>query len=384
MTKSLDMHWMGSWTTTPDPMENLTLSGQTVRMITRMSIGGSQLRVRISNAYGTNDLAVGSGHLGLRRDYANVSAGSGRSLRFNGSSSTVVPAGAFVVSDPVELEAPPLSDLAVSVFLPATLPASFRLTGHDNGHQTNYISIPGDFAAADELPVQATTEAFLFVTGVEVLAPREVGGIVAFGDSLTEGNISTLDANSRWPDQLARRLVQRQDGRLLGVVNQGIGGNRLLHDGRGDNGLRRFDRDVLAQPGVTHVIVLLGVNDLRNSRGKPQEIVTAEELIAGLRQLAVRAKTAGLKVFGATLLPWQHETFMGGFYTPEGEAKRQELNRWIREGGAFDAVIDFEAALRDPDHPTRMLPQWDSGDHLHPSDPGYLHLGDCIDLALFD
>ena len=272
----------------------------------------------------------------------------------------------------------------MSVYLPGELPESFRLTGHDNGHQTNYLSPPGDFASADSLPVQKTTESFLLVTAVEMLVPQDVGGIVALGDSLTEGNTSQLDANHRWPDQLARRLMARQGGRLLGVVNQGMGGNRLLHDGRGDNALRRLDRDVLAQPGVTHVIILLGVNDLRNSGGKADEVVTAERMIAGLHQLIIRARAAGLKVFGGTLLIFYKYTFNGDFYTPEGEAKRQAVNTWIRESGAFDAVIDFEAVLRDPSHPTRMLPKWDSGDHLHPNGPGYLHMGDSIDVALFD
>lgn len=230
------------------------------------------------------------------------------------------------MSDPVDLDVPPLADLAVSVYLPGKMPETFRLTGHFNEHQTNYISLPGDFTSATNLPVQEATEAFLFVSGVEMLVPREVGGIVAFGDSLTEGNISQLDANSRWPDQLARRLVVREGGRPLGVVNQGIDGNRMLHDRHGDNGLRRFDRDVLAQPGVTHVIVLIGVNDLRNSSGNPDQVVTAEEMITGLHQLVMRARAGGLKILGGTLLPWENETFNGGFYTPEGEVKRQGLS----------------------------------------------------------
>lgn len=384
VTEGGDMHWMGTWTTTPDPMDGLTLSGQTLRMIAHISIGGARVRARISNAYGARDLAIGAAHMGLRSQGASLVAGSGRPLTFNGASSIIVAAGAFVVSDPVDLDAQPLADVAVSVYLPGKLPEAFRLTGHSNAHQTNYISPPGDFASAPDLPVQETTDAFLFVSGVEVLAPRGAGGIVAFGDSLTEGNVSQLDANRRWPDQLARRLMARQGGRLLGVVNQGIGGNRMLHDSRGDNGLRRFDRDVLAQPGVTHVIVLIGINDLRNSRRRPEEVVTAEEMIAGLHQLAVRAHAGGLKVFGGTLLPWENETFNGGSYTPEAEVKRQAVNAWIRESGTFDAVIDFEAALRDASHPARMLPKWDSGDHLHPSDLGYTQMGDCIDLALFD
>ena len=378
-----DSHWVGTWATAPVPVDGMALAGQTLRIISRISIGGSRLRVRVSNAYGTRDLAVGAAHLGLRSQGAGIVGGSGRQLTFNGSPSTTVSAGALVVSDPVDLDVAPLADVAVSVYLPGEVPDSFPLTGHDPAHQTNYISPGGDFTSATDMPVKEETEVFLFVTGIEVLAPHEAGGIVAFGDSLTEGNISQLDANNRWPDQLARRLAARPGGRQLGVVNQGIGGGRLLHDGHGDSGLRRFDRDVLAQPGATHVIVLLGVNDLRNSQGKADEIVTADDLIGGLAQLAVRAHAAGLTAVAGTVMTWENETFNGGHYTPGGEAKRQALNAWIRGNGVFDAVIDFEAALRDPAHPTRMLPRWDSGDHLHPSDLGYRHMADRIDLARF-
>jgi lysophospholipase L1-like esterase len=379
-----DAHWVGTWTTTPAPVEGVALGNQTLRMIARVSIGGPSVRVRLSNAYGLRKLALGAAHVGLRSEGAGIVPGSARPLTFNGAPSTTIAVGALVVSDPVELEVPPLADLAVSVYLPDDVPESFQLTGHGNAHQTNYISPPGDFAAATAMPVQETTEAFLFVSGVEVLAPRETGGIVALGDSLTDANISQLDANHRWPDQLARRLVARRGGRPMGVMNQGIGGNRILHDVRGDSGLRRFDRDVLAQPGVTHVIVLLGINDIRNRTQKPEEVVTAEEMIAGLHQLAVRAHAGGVKILGGTLLTFEYETFNPGFYTPEGEAKRQAVNAWIRDGGAFEAVVDFEKALRNPSHPTQMLPTYDCGDHLHPSDTGYLHMGDSIDLSLFD
>jgi lysophospholipase L1-like esterase len=377
------MRWVGTWTTTPAPVEGIALSNQTLRLIAHVSIGGSRLRVRISNAYGARKLAIGGAHVALRSGDAAIVPGSDRALTFNGSPSTTIPIGALVVSDPVDLDLPPLTDLAVSVYLPADVPENFGITGHGNAHQTNYISEPGDHTGAIELPVRQTTEAFLLVSAVEVLAPAGTGGIVALGDSLTDANTSTLDANVRWPDQLARRLVAR-GGRQFGVMNQGIGGNRILHDVRGDSGLRRFDRDVIAQPGVTHVIVLLGINDIRNRTGDPDQAVTAEQMIAGLNQLTIRAHAAGLKIFGGTLLTFENETFNPGFYTPEGEAKRQAVNAWIREGGAFDAVIDFEAALRDPGHPTQMLPVYDRGDHLHPSDAGYLHMGDSIDLSLFD
>jgi lysophospholipase L1-like esterase len=379
-----DMRWVGTWTTAPAPVEGLALNNQTIRMITHVSIGGRRVRVRLSNAYGNRKLPVGSVHVALRAEGAGIVRESDRALTFNGSPSTTIAVGALVVSDPVELDVPPLGDLAVSIHFPGDVPESFRLTGHGNAHQTNYISPPGDFSAAPVMPVSEETQAFLFVSGVEVLAPKETGGIVALGDSLTDANISKLDANNRWPDQLARRVAARGRDRPLGVMNQGIGGNRILHDVRGDSGLRRFDRDVLAQTGVTHVIVILGINDIRNRNQDPEEVVTSEEMIGGLRQLAARAHARGLKILGGTLLTFENETFNPGFYSPEGEAKRQAVNTWIREGGAFDAVIDFEAALRDPSHPTRMLPMYDCGDHLHPSDAGYLRMGDCIDLSLFD
>jgi lysophospholipase L1-like esterase len=384
MAKQEGMRWVGTWTTTPAPVEGVALNNQTLRMIAHVSIGGRRLRVRLSNAYGTRKLAIGAANVALRGVGAAIVSGSQRRLTFGGSPSTAIPAGALAVSDPVDLDLTPLADLAVSVHLPGDVPESFQVTGHGNAHQTNYVSPPGDFTAAAQMPVARTTEDFLIVSAVEVLAPSETGGIVAFGDSLTDCNISQLDANHRWPDQLARRLNARTGGRLFGVMNQGLGGNRILHDMRGDSGLRRFDRDVLAQTGATHVIVLLGINDIRNRWGKPEEVVAAAEMITGLNQLAVRAHARGFKIFGGTLLTFENETFNPGFYTPEGEDKRQTVNAWIRGGSAFDAIIDFEKALRDPAHPTRMLPEYDCGDHLHPSDAGYLRMGDAIDLALFD
>jgi len=379
-----DRHWVGTWTTTPAPTEGTALDNQTLRMITRVSIGGATVRVRLSNACGTRRLAIGAAHVALRGAGAAIVPGSDRALTFNGRRAITIAAGALVVSDPVELEFPPLADLAVSVYLPGDVPENLPITGHGNAHQTSYISPPGDFAAAASLPVKKTTEDFLIVSTVEVLAPAGTGGIVTLGDSLTDCNLSELDANHRWPDQLARRLAARRGGRMLGVMNQGIGGNRILHDIRGDSGLKRFDRDVIAQPGVTHAIVLLGINDIRNRNQKPEEFVAAEDMIAGLNQFAVRAHACGLKIFAGTLLTFEFETFNPGFYTPEGEAKRQTVNAWIRQSGAFDAVIDFEQALRDPGHPTQMLPHYDCGDHLHPSDEGYLHMGDIVDLSLFD
>jgi lysophospholipase L1-like esterase len=379
-----ETRWLGTWATSPVVTEGLAFANQTLRMIGRVSIGGKNVRVRLSNAYGQKPLPVGGASIGLRAKDAALVPGSRRKLTFGGAEAIVIAAGALVVSDPVELELPPLADIAVSIHLPGEVPESFQITGHGNAHQTNYVSPSGDHAQADAMPVAEATENWYFLTGIDVLAPGNAGAIVAFGDSLTDGNLSSLDANMRWPDQLARRIAARRGGRPLGVLNHGIGGNRILHDVRGDSGVRRLDRDVLAQPGVTHCIVFLGTNDLRNRWAKPEEEVTAAQMIAGLQQIATRGRIAGVKMYGATLLPFENETFLPGAWTPERDRHRIAVNQWIRTSGAFDAVVDFEKTLRDPKHPTSMQEQYDCGDHLHPSDFGYQTLGDSIDLALFD
>jgi lysophospholipase L1-like esterase len=376
------MHWVGTWTAAPAPAEGAAFSNHTLRMIPRVSLGGHTLRVRISNAHGSRPLSIGAARVGLRSTGPAVVPGSNRGLTFGGEPRATIAAGALVVSDPVELEFGPLSDLAVSLHLPGDLPPSFGITGR-YARQTNYVSPPGDFSGDDVMPVGRLTDDWYFVCGVDVVATRETGAVVALGDSLTDANISTHDEHHSWPSQLARRLAAGQRGRPMAVMNQGLGGNRILHDIRGDSGLRRFDRDVLAQPGVTHVIVMLGTNDLRNRPGKPEEEVTAPQMIAGLGQFAVRGQARGVKVIGSTLTPFENETFLPGAWTPAREAVRQAVNDWVRKTDVFDAVVDFDRALRDPDHPTRMLAIYDCGDHLHPSDLGYRAMGDAIDLSLF-
>ena len=380
-------HWVGTWAAAPAPAEGVVgFNNHTMRMNPRVSIGGDRVRVRISNAYGTLPLTIGAARIALRDKGPATFRGSDRTLTFGGSDGTVIAAGAVAFSDPVELSVPALADLAVSFHLPGEVLANFAITGR-YARQTNYISPPGDFTAEAVMPVGNLTDQWFFLCGVDVLAPAETGGIVAFGDSLTDGNISTIDAFCRWPDQLARRLVARQTnsgGRPMGVTNNGLGGNRILHDLRGDSGLKRFDRDVLAQPGVTHAIVMLGTNDLRNRWAKPEEEVTGEQMIAGLQQMAVRAHSRGIKLIAATLTPFGNETFMANAWNPTREKHRMTLNTWIRESGAFDGVADFDAAVRDPERPTQMAARWDCGDGLHPSDSGYCKMGDAIDLALFD
>jgi lysophospholipase L1-like esterase len=378
-----NMHWVGTWTAAPATADGVAFSNQTLRMHPRISLGGRVLRVRLSNAHGNRPIAVGAAHVALRSVGAGIVPGSDRMVRFGGEPSAIIAAGSLLISDPVELAVPPLADLSVSVHLPGDIPASLPVTGR-YARQTNYVSPPGDFAATEVMPIGRIADEWYFLSGVDVVAEPGAGGIVALGDSLTDANISTPDAFCRWPDQLARRLQARAGGRALGVMNQGLGGNRILHDLRGDSGLRRFDRDVLAQPGVTHVLVMLGTNDLRNRWAKPEEEVSAPAMIAGLKQMALRAHARGIKIFGCTLTPFENETFLVGAWTPAREAVRQAINAWIRNGGVFDAVIDFDLGLRDPDHPTSMLPIYDCGDHLHPSDLGYNRMGDVIDLALFE
>ncbi len=376
-------HWVGTWAAAPAPAEGIVgFNNHTLRMNPRVSIGGERLRVRISNAYGNRPLEIGGARVALRDKGPEIVPGTDRKLSFGGSDGTAIAAGAVLFSDPVDLPVEPLADLAVSLHLPGEVLANFAITGR-YARQTNYISPPGDFTRETAMPVGNLTDQWFFLCGVDVLASAEAGGVVAFGDSLTDGNISTIDAFCRWPDQLARRLVQR-GGRPVGVMNNGLGGNRILHDLRGDSGLRRFDRDVLSQPGVTHVIVMLGTNDLRNRWAKPEEEVSGEQMIAGLRQMVVRARSRGLKIIGATLTPFGNETYMANAWNPTREKHRVTVNAWIRDSGSFDGVVDFDAALRDSGIPTQMRAVDDCGDGLHPSDSGYCKLGDAIDLAMLD
>ncbi|HTW54243.1 MAG TPA: SGNH/GDSL hydrolase family protein [Stellaceae bacterium] len=379
-------HWVGTWTAAPAPAEGVALANVTLRMTPRVSIGGSTVRVRISNAYGVHPLRIGAARIALRGEAATIVPGSDRVLTFGGDARATIAAGAVLVSDPVALDVKPLADLAVSFHLPQDLPAAFGITGR-YARQTNYISPVGDFTGETAMPVGRLTDDWYFLCGVDVVAPKETPGVVAVGDSLTDANISTHDGHHSWPSQLARRLAAKdsqQGGRPVAVMNQGLGGNRILHDLRGDSGLKRLDRDVIAQPGATHCIIMLGTNDLRNRGADPAQEVTAPQMIAGLKQLALRGQSAGIRMIGATLTPFWNETFLPGAWNPRREAVREAVNSWLREGTAFDALVDFDKALRDPENTLRMLPKYDCGDHLHPSDLGYRTMGDAIDLALFD
>jgi lysophospholipase L1-like esterase len=375
-----DQHWVGSWSTAmhaPDVGFGITNPGfdnQTLRQIVHTSVGGDQVRVKLST-FGANALVVGAAHMALRDTGAAIVPGSDRTLTFSGHPSITIPASGAVLSDPVDLHVPDLGDLAVSIFLPeSTGPA----TWHFAALQTSYVSPEGDFTASTTMPVASTTQAWFWLQAVEVVASKQTGAIVAFGDSITDGTASTPDTNNRWPNFLARRLIAQPGNHKMGVLDEGIAGNRILHDIIGANALARFDRDVLVQTGVTHVIVLEGINDI-GFAALGFEGATADEIITGHRQLIERAHARGLTIYGATLTPFAGS----GYYTAEGEAKRGAVNAWIRTSGAYDGVIDFDAVTRDPNHPLSFLPLYDSGDHLHPNDTGYEAMGNAIDLKLF-
>ena len=387
-------HWVATWGASPAPQladeaqirtAKLAFDNQTLREIVHTSIGSGTVRIRLSNAYGKDAVQIGAVHLALRSKGSEILASSDRAVSFSGHPSVTIPADALVLSDPVKLDVPAASDLAVSIYLPGpALGAGI----HYSAQQTSYIG-PGDLTAAASFAEPAIITSWVFLTGVDVLAPASASAIVAFGDSITDGARSTVDANHRWPDILAGRLLARKNRPEIGMLDAGIGGNRILHDVPGNvrfgvNALARFDRDVLAQPGVKYVILLEGINDLGHpgSSVPESQTVSAEDIIAGMKQMIERAHEKGLKIFGATLTPFEGTSFKG-YFTPEKETKRKAVNEWIRTSKAFDGVIDFEKAVRDPEHPDRMLTSYDGGDHLHPGDAGYKAMGEAIDLALF-
>ena len=386
-------HWVATWGTSPAPQladevqmraAKLEFENETLREIVHTSIGGKTVRVRLSNAFGKETVQIGAAHIATRDKGSAIVAASDRALTFGGNPSIAIPPNALVLSDPVNLDAAPAGDLAISIFLPKqTVGAGI----HYSAQQTSYVG-SGDLTKTATLDSPRTITSWVFLTAVEVLAPDSVAAVVAFGDSITDGARSTLDANHRWPDFLAARLLTRH-GKPVGVLDAGIGGNRILHDAAanvrfGVSALARFDRDVLSQAGVKYLIILEGINDLGHAgtSAPASETVSAEDLIEGMKQMIERAHEHGILVFGATVTPFEGTTIRD-YFSPEKEVKRKALNEFIRNGHAFDGVIDFEKAIRDPEHPDRIAASYDGGDRLHPGDAGYKAMADSIDLKLF-
>jgi lysophospholipase L1-like esterase len=386
--------WIGSWTASPQEVWEpdffapvaipRSLRNQTLRQVARVSVGGSRVRVVLSNEYGTQPLVIGSAHVALAGTGAAIQAGSDRALTFGGQETVTVPPGAPVISDPVDLAVASLGSLAVSLFLPEITPTT---TWHNEGVQTGYISGEGNFAGEAEFKPAQTVLSRIFLREIMVEPEPGTRAVVTFGDSITDGATSTPDANHRWPDFLAERLVNA--GAKVAVLNEGISGARVLRDRMGDNALARFERDVLSHAHADTVVLMMGINDI----GWPETILvpkgeaapTAQDVIAGYKQLIARAHAHDMRILGATLTPFE-DTFHGnplyGYYSEAKEAKRQAVNDWIRTSGAFDGVIDFDAVARDPANPKHIRAEFDSGDHLHPQDTGYKAMAESVDLGL--
>ncbi len=381
-------NWVGSWAASQQLTESQNsisaedLTNATLRQIVHLTIGGAELRLHLSNRYGSAPLHIASVHVArpLSSDSSKIVPGSDQALVFSGQPDVTIPAGADYLSDPVKYAAAALSDLAITIHL-EMLPID--QTGHPGSRATSYL-VHGDQVAAGQLQDARQIEHWYFIAGIDILAPTSAVSAVTLGDSITDGHGATTNRNDRWPDLLARRLQAVPQGRTTAVLNQGIGGNRLLLDGLGPNALARFNDDVIAQAGVHSLIVLEGTNDIgmlgRTGQATPTEHEQlVNDIIGAYRQIIERAHAHGINVAGCTILP-----FMGSdFYHPgpASEADRQKVNRWIRTAGNFDAVIDFDQVMRDPANPARLLPKFDSGDHLHPSPAGYAAMADAVPLA---
>lgn len=381
--------WIPTWVAAPQAPRTLgparagvfsgSFNNQTARMVIRTTIAGTRARVVLSNAYGANPLTIGAAHIALRAKESAIASGTDHALTFNGSPSIQIPAGAAIWSDPVAMTLPKAADLAISVYVPGdTGPA----TTHSVGLHTTWIKA-GDQTAAAEITEAQTTQSWYWISAVEVTAPASTATIVTFGDSITDGTRSTPNADASWPTFLSSRTS-------IPVLNMGISANRVLRDGFGQAALARFDRDVVAVPGVKWMTILEGINDIGAGIGpdflfpppanRPDsEIVKPEQLIAAYKQIIDRAHQHGIKVFGSPLMPFKG----AAYYTDHGNETRHAVNEWIRTSKAFDALIDFDAITRDPADPEKMKADFDSGDHLHPNDKGYKAMADAIDLHLF-
>jgi lysophospholipase L1-like esterase len=374
--------WVSAWSAAPD-QDGPAMPAKTIRQVIRPSIGGSVVRLRLSNLYGLAAVTIGPVRIAKHAGKSAIHPANDRVVTFEGMSTVTIVQGGDVLSDPVKLSVAALEQLAVSLYVVDGKTSTL----HGVGMQTAYIA-SGDLTAATELAGSETDTSRYFLTDVEVAASVDSRAIVVIGDSITDGVGSTDDANRRWPDALADRLRADPTLATMAVINSGIAGNRLLNDASkpfvGPSLLSRLERDALGKPGVRWIILLSGSNDISASDmlDTPRDKVSAQQIIEGMKQLVARAHARGIKVYGATLLPnaGVQKPFI---HTPEAKAKRNEINAWIRSSGAFDAVADFERLMRDPARPDHLAPAYDSGDHLHPNDAGFKAMAAAIDLGLF-
>jgi lysophospholipase L1-like esterase len=375
--------WAGTWSAAPISVNNsdarFGAADTTYREIVHVSLGGNRVRIVLSNEFGTDSLTIAAAHVALSVGKDDVDLSNSAALTFGGNGAITIPPGALAISDPADLRLPAFANFAVSLFIP-TQPMHY-ISIHTYANQTNY-SAAGNAVGAAKLDAAKEIYSWPFLKGVDVYASGKAASIVAFGDSITDGALSTRDANVRWTDILARRLQADRETASLSVLNEGIGGNRILHDVAGPSSLARFDRDVIAQAGVKYVIILEGTNDIGHATSpvNSYDVITVDDLIQAFVQMADRAHLHGIRVIGATLTP------IGGskFASPAGEKMRQALNQWIRTSKQLDGFIDFDKVTQDPANPTSYSAATGTPDHLHPGDAGYKIMGDAIDLKLFE
>ncbi|WP_224367951.1 SGNH/GDSL hydrolase family protein [Hyalangium versicolor] len=380
--------WYASWAAAqqdynepfPAPPPPLSFNNHTVRQILHISIGGEQVRVRFSNLFGKSSLKIDGAHIARSAGGASIAPGTDTELKFSGSTSAEVAPGSELWSDAAALEVKPEDNLAVSVFLASETPVA---TVHSIALQTQYV-VSGNALSAENLAQPEERASYYFVSGLDVQRSAQARVVVALGDSITDGVGTTPNTNHRWPDILSRRLQADGSVGTVSVVNAGIAGGRILTDAIGPKGVGRFDRDVLGQSGVSHVVFVLGINDIGFPAFVPDQVVTVEQMTAGVQSMIDKAKARGVKVLVGTLLPFKNAQAVGRpYYLPEFEAKRQAYNAWVRSNPGIDAVIDFDKALQDPADPLALLPAYDSGDHLHPSDKGAEAIANAVELSLF-
>jgi lysophospholipase L1-like esterase len=372
-------HWVASWAASPMELKLPKPAGDSTFLnIVHLSLGGDAFRITLTNEFGLAPLRVENAHAAVVSGGARTQQETDRLLTFDGQPSVLIPAGGTATSDPVHMRVQDISDLAVSVYLP---PQEVAVpTCHPSAISTNYI-FSGNQTTAASSQAGSPYNSWCFLKDVQVMSTKKAVTIVALGDSITDGAHATVDANHRWPDDLAARLIANRKTSHIAIVNQGIGGNRILFNGHGPSAASRLDRDVIGQPSVKYLILLEGINDIDQTINpdSAESQLTVQQLTSAVTQMVERAHEHNIKVYGATLTP------NGGakHVTPHVNELRNAYNEWLRTSGVVDKVIDFDKAVRDSEKPNELSPADDSGDHLHPSDAGYKAMADSIDLALF-
>lgn len=379
--KNFTDQWVGTWSTAPQLVEprNMPpkpgLSDNTLRQVVYVSLGGENIRVRFSNEFSTSPIIMKEVHIAVSTGNSAIDPATDVALKFAGNEEITIEPGTAIISDPFRFSMKPCANLAITIYFGDTSP---DVTGHPGSRTTSYI-LSGNEVSAVEFPDAVTTDHWYIIQGIDVIAPEPAAAVVVIGNSITDGRGSGTNKQNRWPDEMAKRLLKNPDTKHVAVLNQGIGGNCMLRQCLGPSALSRFERDVIKQSRVRWLIIFEGINDIGQSRGTEGAVKVADDLVAAYEEMIDSAHVEGIRVYGATLLP-----FGGSFYdSPDHESARTKVNEWIRTSGRFDAVLDLDDVLQDPENPLHLLPEADTGDHLHPNETGHRMMAEAVDLTLF-